>query len=181
MRRMTTALGIVMLMPLLLGAGGSLPPPFASKVAGHTYQFVAVLDPHMADGDFGNSAGDVTPKAKQATIAIIRNHQVAAAVFKIVGDFPLFRGCNLSLTDDRFRYPNGTLRDWIPLTILQALFTELGEGISDVRLPVITRIEEDRCTFDPEQPSIIADGGDGASSLPGVLSIRGAIRFAVPK
>lgn len=182
MRRIAMAFGLVALLPLVLGAGGSLPPPFASKVSGNTYTFTAVMDPHMAAGDPDNTAGgDITPTAKQATIRIYRNNVVVAAVFKILPGFALFRGCDLSLTEARFLHPNGTLKDWIPQDTLQALFnTELGEPISPTRLPTITRIDDARCTSDPNQTSI-SDGGDGQPSVPGVLSLQGVIRFAVPK
>lgn len=183
MKRVVLVLAIVALMPLLMGAGGSAPPPFPSRIQGQDYKFVLVLDPHMAADDTINSLGtDITPKAKQATIRISRGVRLAAAVFKVVVDFPLFRGCDLNLTDARFLYPNATLGDLIPADVLQGLFIQLGEPIGPTRLPVVTRIEDDRCHPDPQQPAlVIPDGGDGQSSLAGVLSITGTIRFAVPK
>jgi hypothetical protein len=183
--RAALLLMVAALTPLLMGAGGGAPPPFDAKIVGITYTFSAVMDPHESEGDLENTAGDVTPRAKQATIRIHRgNSKVAdvAAVFKIRSEFALFRGCDLNLTDARFLYPNGKLGDWIPFNVLQALFNTLGETIDPAsRVPVITRITDERCSFDPQQPSSISNGGDGDPSLPGVLSLEGAIRFAVPR
>jgi hypothetical protein len=166
MKRIVMAVGVIVLMPLLMGAGGSAPGiPAASKIAGSTFQANVVIDAHEPGA---------TTTAKQASIRIYQAANTAAAMFDIpLLGFPFLAGCDLSRTDTRFF--RVTLISWIPEAVLNQLFTELGTGRNASMEPIVTRIENDACTSDPANPTT-ADG-----SLPGFLSFQATIRFLVPK
>lgn len=175
MKRFMMVVGIIALVPLLMGAGGGAPGiPSDLKIAGPTFQASIVLDPHEPG---------ITTRAKQATIRIYRSNDTAAAMFDIPAiGFPLFRGCDLSKTNGRFL--QNRLSSWIPAPALQALFSDVGIGISDtdpVMDPIITRIVNDNCTSDPDNLGPIPDGGDGSPSQPGILSFQATIRFVCPR
>ncbi len=182
MKRIAMAVGVIALMPLLMGAGGSNPGvPTGSKIGGPQFDAIVVLDPHAAAGDQGNQLGDITTRAKQATIRISRNTDTAGAMFDIPNfGFPLFRGCDLGLTEKRFLLV--PLTNWIPEAVVNAMFSAVGitvvPGTND---PVIVRIDYAACTSDPDNPGPVTDGGDGLPSEPGILSFHAVIRFLVPK
>lgn len=167
MRRIVMLLGVIALLPLLVGAGGSNPGvPSGTKIAGPTFNASVVMDPHEPG---------VTTTAKWATIRIYHEGNTAGALFQIpVVGFPLSLGCNLTKTDARFRYV--TLINWIPEAVLNELFADLGTGRSSNFEPLITRIDHDACTPDPANPGPLADG-----AVPGFLSFGATIRFLVPK
>jgi hypothetical protein len=182
MRRIVMMLALMGAAPLLLGAGGAAPGvPSGNRVGGPTYQVAVVVDPHAAADDFANALGtDVTSRAKQASIRLYLNTRTTGALFDIPRlGFPLFRGCDLALTDDRFRYV--PLANWIPAAVLTELFEQLGEPIGPAYTPVITRILQASCTDDPANPGPIADGGDGQPSEPGILSFNAQVRFLIPQ
>ncbi len=92
--------------------------------------------------------------------------------------FPLDHGCDLSFTDQRFRYV--ALINWIPEDVLNALFNALGTGRNPLFEPIMTKIVNDACTPDPANLTTV-DSLPGISSIPGILSFQATIRFQVPK
>lgn len=173
MKRIAMVVAIIALMPLLMGAGGGAPGiPFGTKIAGLTFTASVVMDPHE------EASGTTTHK--QAAIRIYRSGNTAAAMFHIPVLFPLDHGCDLSLTDQRFRYV--TLISWIPEDVLNQLFADLGTGRSSSPLfePIITKIVNDACTSDPANPTTV-ESLLGIPSIPGILSFQATIRFQVPK
>jgi len=158
---------LVAVMPLLMGAGGGNPGvPGGTKVVGVPFNASVVIDPHEPG---------VTTTGKQATIRIYHGANTAGGMFQIPAiGFPLLSGCDLTLTDARFRFV--TLINWIPIAVLNEMFADLGTGRSDTFEPVITRIENDACTNDPANQGPLSGG-----SLPGILSFQATIRFLVPK
>jgi hypothetical protein len=168
MKRFMMAVGIIGLVPLLMGAGGAAPGiPAGARVVGPTLHATVVLDPHEPGA---------TTTAKQATIRITDNHVGAAAMFTIPAlGFPFLAGCDLTKTSARFL--NVTLLSWIPEAVLDQLFTTLGTGRSPTLEPVITKVltETDGCTPDLANLTTI----DG--SLPGILSFEATINFLVPR
>ena len=85
MKRFMMVVGIIALVPLLMGAGGGAPGiPAGTKVVGPTLHATVVLDSHEPGA---------TTTAKQATIRITDNHVAAAAMFTIPAiGFPFWRG-----------------------------------------------------------------------------------------
>ena len=166
MRKIAMLVGIIALLPLLMGAGGANPGiPSGTKVGGTLFKASVVIDPH--------NAGETTT-AGQASIRLYRDPALAAAVFEIpVLGFPLGFGCDLSKTDARFL--NVPLINWIPADVLNQLFVSLHSPRSPKKEPVITHIESDACTPDPANPTP-ADG-----SHPGILSFQADVRFLIPK
>src|SRR5215831_556371 len=81
MKRVITVMGIVALMPLLMGAGGNSPGFVAGKIAGPQFLANVVLDPHEVDVPI--HPGNRTSTAKQASIRIYKDHNTAAAMFHI--------------------------------------------------------------------------------------------------
>jgi hypothetical protein len=159
---------LVAVMPLLMGAGGGSPGAFptGTKVVGVPFNASVVIDPHEPG---------VTTTGKQATIRIYHGASTAGGIFQIPSiGFPLLSGCDLTLTDARFRFV--TLINWIPIDVLNEMFADLGTGRSAAFEPVITRIENDACTNDPANPGPLSGG-----SVPGILSFQATIRFLVPK
>jgi hypothetical protein len=171
MRRIALVITLIAVMPLLLGAGGGNPSPFPTKIAGPTFNASVVMDPHEA------ASGTTT--AKQASIRIYSNGNTAGAMFHIpASGFPLDHGCDLSFTDQRFRFV--TLISWIPEDVLNALFNDLGTGRNPSFEPAITKILNDTCTPDPANPTTV-ESSPGTPSIPGILSFQAVIRFQVPK
>lgn len=166
MRKIAMLVGIIALMPLLMGAGGANPGiPTGTKVGGTLFKASVVIDPH--------NAGETTT-AGQASIRLYRDPALAAAVFEIPAlGFPLALGCDLSKTDARFL--NVPLVNWIPAAVLDQLFVTLKNPRNTNKEPVITHIESDACTPDPANPTT----GDG--SHPGILSFQADVRFLIPK
>lgn len=199
---MTKRLGAVLLVLAtwpLLTAGGAFNPPAGNRVlSAPTLSFHAVIDPHMAGGDpalpTGTLAEGVTTTAKQATIRLRGGGTLSQAQFQILPSFPLYRGCDTSLTNNRFVFtPENTaqMRSWVPSTALQALFQPHGVtpngGVVD---PVITSVTS-TCVRDPNNfptdpdtgdPVDFADGGDGQPSKPGLLILEGTVEMlAAPR
>jgi hypothetical protein len=173
-KRGTVILALVLSAPLLMGAGGQNPPGFRAKVVGPAVTAVVVMDPHMAG---------ITTTAKQAAIRLTKGTTTSGAEFAVVPLFALFRGCDLSLTDTRFVYTTEnatTLVAWVPQTVIDELFGTLGITVDATRVPVITDVDDARCTPDPFNPGPILDGGDGSESTPGMLSFQAVIQFLVP-
>jgi len=168
MKRFMMVVGIIALMPLLMGSGGAAPGiPAGTRVVGPTLHATVVLDPHELGA---------TTTARKASIRITDNHISAGAMFTIPSiGFPLLAGCDLTKTSARFL--NVTLLSWIPVDVLDQLFTTLGTGRSPSLEPVITKVltETDACTPDLANLTTI----DG--SLPGILSFDATINFLAPK
>jgi hypothetical protein len=163
MKHIAPVVGIITLVPLLMGAGGANPGiPVGTKIAGTQFSASVVLDPHEA------ASGTTT--AKQASIRIYKDNKTVGGIFKIpaVG-FPLERGCDLTLTETRFLFV--PLISWIPESVVDQLFNDLGAPRNPAFEPVITRILNDTCTDDPANPTT-SDG-----SAPGILSFQATIRF----
>ena len=156
----------VVLMPLLMGAGGANPGiPTGTKVGGTLFKASVVIDPHN-DG--------ATTTSGQASIRLYRDPALAAAVFEIpVLGFPLAFGCDPGKTDARFL--NVPLINWIPEDVLNQLFVTLKSPRSPSKEPVITHIESDACTPDP------ANRTTSDASHPGILSFQADVRFLIPK
>jgi hypothetical protein len=172
MKRIVMVVAVIALMPLLMGAGGGNPGiPSGTKIAGPTFTASVVMDPH--------EEGSETTTHKQASIRIYSAGNTAAAMFHIPADgFPLNHGCDLSFTDQRFRYV--TLISWIPEDVLNALFNDLGTGRDTSFEPIITKIVNDACTPDPANLNPV-DSLPPIHSLPGILSFQATIRFQVPQ
>jgi hypothetical protein len=147
---------------------------------------VIVMDPHMAAGDNPGIASDVTTRAKQASIRVQRrNGRSGGALFKVDKLFSLLRGCYLNWTDERFLYTakkSTTLYDFIPAPVLKEVFEQIGITPHPLtRRPVIVAVDRVACTPDPDNPGPLPNGGDGAPSIPGILSMRVTIEFEVPR
>lgn len=168
MKRFMMVVGIIALVPLLMGAGGGAPGiPAGTRVVGPTLHATVVLDSH----DPG-----ATTTAKQATIRITDNHVSAAAMFTIPAiGFPFGAGCDLTKTSARFL--NATLISWIPVDVLNQLFTTLGTGRSATLEPVITKVLTDTDACTPDLANLTTTDG----SLPGILSFEATINFLVPR
>jgi len=124
----------------------------------------------------------ITTTAKEATVTLVQGARRAEAKFKIPPTFTLFRGCDLKLTPLRFGKTadrQGQLTDWIPAKVVQQLFADLGISVSSANMPIITDITKAECKTDPANPGPIADGGDGQSAIPGLLSMEAVIQFRV--
>src|SRR5712692_4174633 len=128
MRRVATVLAVVASLLVLptagaIAGGGSTPPPFPIMVVNPAIGAIILMDPHEAAGDPGNFQGDVTSTAKQASISLRSGTITTQASFKILPTFPLFHGCDLSLTNLRFLFSSAnaaSLRDWVPPLILES-------------------------------------------------------------
>lgn len=181
MRRTAIDLTMVVLMLLLnaheLMGGGSGNPgvPANKSITGPAVSGIIVMDPHMVG---------ITTKAKQAAIRLEKGSVASGAVFNVPATFLLFRGCDLSKTTERFVITadkENKLTDWIPAApIVTRLFEDLGITVSPTNVPVITDVDRDVCTVDPENPGPIPDGGDGMASAPGILSMHVLIQFLIP-
>jgi hypothetical protein len=165
-KRAALLLMSVVLMPLLMGAGGFNPGiPTGTKVGGTLFKVSVVIDPHNPG---------TTTTAGRASIRLYRDPLLASAIFEIpVLGFPLAFGCDLSKTDVRFL--NVPLINWIPADVLDQLVVSLRTPRNARKEPVITHIESDACTPDPANPT----PSDG--SHPGILSFQADVRFLVPK
>jgi hypothetical protein len=168
MKRFMMVVGIIALVPLLMGAGGGAPGiPAGTRIVGPTLHAKVVLDPHEPGA---------TTTAKQATIRITDNHLSAAAMFTIPPfGFPFLAGCDLTKTSARFL--NLTLISWIPEAVLNQLFTTLGTGRSATLEPMITKVLTDTDACTPDLANLTTTDG----SLPGILSFEATINFLVPK
>ena len=200
-KRIGTLLVVLATMPLIVGAGGMGPPQEATrKITGPAVTATVVIDPHMPG---------VTSRAGRATIRLQKGSVVSGATFDIPNTFFLFRGCDLNLTDLRFVYTStrtNKLFSWVPIPVVNALFAPLGIAPDPVNnIPVITDIDNDVCTTDPDNlgvpdttntygatlcpgggfcsnpnnQNIIPNGGDGSPALAGVLSFSALIQFEV--
>jgi hypothetical protein len=164
MRHIAPIIGIVGLAPLLIGAGGSNPPPFDTKIVGPQFTASVVMDPHEVG---------VTSTAKQASIRIYRDNKVTSALFNVPANFVLEHGCDLSFSDARFLF--NTLISWIPETVLDTMFNQLETPRSAGFEPIVTRIVNDKCTPDLANPTT------SPPALPGILSFQATLRFQAPK
>jgi hypothetical protein len=198
MRRFAKLVGLVALAPLIMGGGAGSPPTPGATVGGQTFQADILIDPHMAAGDHVGPitvSQDITPTAKQGSIALraVKKGTLLAEVeFKALPTKAFFLGCDPTLSDGRFNRSitnGGFLDDWIPEATLQYLFRSQGitPGLPNpgaANRPVIIQIlngsGQGECFTDLRQPTSIPDGGDGSSSIPGVLFLQVVIRFEIP-
>ena len=173
MKHFALVVGLIALMPLLMGAGGGNPGvPGDFKIAGTTFHADVVMDPHeptlcASTASSCASTAAAASTAKQATIRISHDNKTAAALFTIPALFPLTAGCDLSLTDTRFLLQ--PLSNWIPdPEVLTPLFAEVGITIGPTNAPIITQILNDHCT-------------PASAGTEGILSFEALVRFLVPR
>ena len=204
MKRVASVLLVVAIWPLLTAGGGVNPPSFSPRVDNQVYSATIVMDPHMAQGDptpfdYNNNSlrddvvpHDITPpSSKHATIYLRKGGTTAQASFRILPKFALFRGCDLTRTEQRFLFTPitnpATLTAWVPPLELKTLFIPFGVTVGDNVVPAITAIRSARCVDDPLNPGPISDGGDGPSgplgpdpTIPGFLHMEVDIRLLTP-
>jgi hypothetical protein len=159
-------------LPLVTGGGGINPPPFQSVMVPPFVDAIVILDPHET------MFGPVTTTAKQASIWLSRSGKTAAAVFDVVPfGFPLFLGCDLELTDDRFVNNGGTpvpLDSWMPADLVASLYAELGLSVTATAIPAIRRIKAQQCTPDPNP-------ANNSVANPGFLVFEAEVGFLIPR
>lgn len=160
-------------LPLVTGGGGINPPPQNPIVVGPTVEAIVVMDPHDP------FASPSTTTAKRATIWLSRkNFGTAGATFSVpLFGFPLFFGCDLSLTEARFVNNGGTpvpLDSWIPEDVVKSLFDRIGITVSPANVPAVTAIKEQKCSADPNPLNNESVTG------PGFLVMRVEIGFLIP-
>jgi len=171
-KRASMVLLLAACLPLVTGGGGINPPPFSSMMVGPSVDTIIVIDPHDP------FASPSTTTAKQGSIWLSRPGKSAGAVFDIpLLGFPLFLGCDLDLTDDRFVNNAGapvTLDSWIPGDVVSSLFAEIGLPITPSKIPAIKRIKTQQCSPDPNPANNLN------VTKPGFLVVEAEIGFLVP-
>ena len=185
------------LAPSLMGDGGGFTGiPTGTVLSTEAISAFIVLDPHNCKEDIftSNPPSNVTTTCKQAFITLrdttksLSQPLYAQASFKILKDFNLSRGCNLSdldgvpLTNRRFL--NVSFDEWMHKDFMATLFRQLGRTVSDeVNVPVITKVlNSDTDTGKPGQcmPDPANKGPLDSGAVPGWLYIEAEVRFAVP-
>jgi hypothetical protein len=173
-KRASMAVLLAACVPFVTAGGGINPPPFQSVMVSPFVDAVVVMDPHET------LFGPVTTTAKQASIWLSRSGKTAGAVFDVpLFGFPLFFGCDLDLTDDRFVNNGGTpvpLENWMPADLVASLFAELGLPVTPTKIPAMRRIKAQRCTPDPNPDN----NTDGVPN-PGFLVFEAEIGFLIPR
>lgn len=171
MRRVTMVLGVMTLMPLLMGAGGSAPPPPGLFLNRSHVDASIVIDPHETFG------GPVTSSAKNGWIELReRGHRSATGVFQVPLFFPFFQGCDLTLTNARFVSTAANfvpMENWMNSDLVAVLFQQLGIATSAALNPAITKVVRQQCL--PAAPSDTT----GVPN-PGLLSMDVEIGFWAP-
>jgi hypothetical protein len=172
LRRASMMVLLAACLPLVTGGGGINPPPFQSVMVSPFVDAIIVMDPHET------FFGPETTTAKQASIWLSRSGKTAAAVFDVPRfGFPLFLGCDLDLTDDRFVNNGGTpvpMDSWMPADLVASLFAELGLPVTATKIPALRRIKTQQCTPDPNPAN------NGVAS-PGFLVVEAEIGFLIPR
>jgi len=173
MKRVALVLVLAACLPLVTGGGGINPPPQNPVLVGPTVDAIVVMDPHDP------FASPSTTTGKRATIWLSRKgFGTAGAAFSMpLFGFPLFSGCDLTLTEARFVNNGGSpvpLDSWMPGDLVESLFGQLGITVNAANVPAVTAIKEQKCSGDPN-PS----NNEGVAA-PGFLVMRVEIGFLIP-
>jgi hypothetical protein len=179
---------------LALAGGGIAPPPPGTVGSKPTFRALVTLDPHNVEGDvFGTAGPTPTSTAKQASIQLLdpkKGTLLAEVAFTALPSFPLFLGCDTSMTQARFLFrlgENGNgafLNQWVPPAALRALFASQGIATGPTNEPVFTSIANGavvngagvgECIADPRNQGPLSDG-----SAPGSLFLDAGIQFFKP-